>query len=76
MALYLVRKSDGYIYPYTETLARRADKFEPIELKRLPKNNKINLEAYYRKIAMEEARKAKEAEKLLKEQTKKEDDEE
>lgn len=74
MALYLVRKTDGYIYPYSAELAKRADKFEPVNLKKLPKGNHLDLEAYYRRQALEEAKNRKKAKEIINKAIKVEDE--
>lgn len=70
MPLYIVRKSDGVIFGYSEQLAKNADKHEVVDMKKLPSSGRFDLKAYYRKRAAEEAKKTKKAKAELEKLTK------
>jgi hypothetical protein len=62
---YLMRLSDGFIFPYSEALAKRADKFEEVILKKVPSSGRIDVVAYHRRMQQMEERKKKAAMKEI-----------
>lgn len=71
MEQYIARKDDGVIFPFTEELAVRKDKFEVVTLKKLPKSGVLDMAAYHRHMRDLEEAQALEAKEVVKKEASK-----
>ena len=63
---YLMRLSDGVIFPYTDALAERKDKFEAVILNKLPKSGRVDVVSYHNRMRNMEREQREAAKKELK----------